>query len=90
MKNLNKDKVKIRLDKNFGKWFDIDMPNDCDVIIVCKIAEHGLIPFRILLPAQLYQKDITQLLKKETDIKQITIIPARSKDYVDLLKERRE
>jgi len=69
--------------------FDFGISKGDDLIIVCKNNGGGHEPFMCLLPHQLYKAEITELLKKETDIKQITVFPVNSKEGIDLLKEWR-
>jgi len=78
-------------DSHFGKYFRLrnKIPEDCDLIVVCTNDGSGLIPKKVLLPHQLYLKDVNILLKElgVSYHKQVTIIPVRSEECIDLLKK---
>jgi len=89
MTKREKYNVKLVNDKTFGKFFDFrkDIPEGCDVVIVCVNDGTGLKPKKLLLPHQVYLRDINKLLKEAGGCyKQVTVVSARSKDYIDLLK----
>ena len=65
MTERKKYNVKLINNKDFGKLFDLRsvIPKDCNAIIVCTNDGTGLVPRRLLLPHQLYLKDVNKLLK---------------------------
>lgn len=68
----------------FGLTLDYSTPPDCDVVILCR-HDYELQPFTIRLPHQIYLHDLQQWLKY-TDEHGITIIPAKSSDYIEIQK----
>lgn len=68
----------------FGMALIPKIPDDCDVVIVC-VNNFGLHPKLLLLPHQLYERTARELFKEAGGpMPQLTVIPARSKDYVDV------
>lgn len=63
---------------SFGEIIKFDMPHDCDIVIVCVNNGFGLKPKQLLMPHQIYDKNMRVLLEEH---KEVTLIPARSKDY---------
>lgn len=69
----------------FGLQASFSIPEDCDIIIVCTNDGYGLKTVDLKLPHQLYKKRITELQSKLFgDFGEITVIPARSKDYITI------
>jgi len=69
----------------FGLAANVDMPEGCNVIIVCVNggSHYQLFPVALLLPHQLYYNDAKRLLK-EHNATEIVVIPARSENYIDI------
>lgn len=68
----------------FGTMLELRgvIPNDCDVVILCRQSSlGGLIPARLLLPGQIYTSVLEEIRTEYPDTKSFTVIPARSKDY---------
>jgi len=87
-----KYKIKLKDAKPFGMMFDLrkHIPKECSVIIVCINDGSGLQPKLLLLPHQLYKKYVEKLLNEMgvSSYKQVTIIPARHTEFIDLLQEK--
>ncbi len=69
----------------FGLVATFDTPDDCGVVIVCVNggSHYQLHPVAVRLPGQIYHKDCVRWLK-EYDAREITIVPANHKHYVEL------
>ena len=61
-----------------GGVFDFEVPKDCDLIILCGNKGGGYIPYRCLLPHQVYLKDIKKTFEEEK-FEVIYVIPVNSK-----------
>ncbi len=61
----------------FGTWIKVGIPNDSDLVMVCSNEGFGLKPERLLMWHQIYVKDW-----KNTP--GLTLIPIRSKEYINL------
>lgn len=72
--------------QTFGEYAALDLPDDVDLIIVCENAGGGLRPLNMLLPHQLYKKDLIalekELAKKCTSFGEIVVVPVRSSEYI--------
>lgn len=55
-----------------------------DVLIIAYNKGYGLIPCALCLPHHVYTKTLNEFVAKYPDIKSFTIIPANSKDYIDI------
>ena len=66
-----------------GGGLDFEIPKDCNLIILCGNKGGGLVPYRCLLPHQVYVKDLKETFK-ETGFEVITIIPVKSNISVDI------
>jgi hypothetical protein len=60
----------------FGDMLVYDIPDDCDVVLLCEANGTGMVPRRILLPHQVYRKTIEQYNGE------VILIPANSKEYI--------
>ena len=74
----------------FGMSANLEVPSDADVVIICKNSGGGLQPITLLLPHQLYRKDLTQIMR---DIGgsyhgEVVAIPGRSKEYITVAEKR--
>ena len=69
----------------FGLVARFDVPHDCEVVIACVNggSHYQLQPVAVCLPHQIYYENCKRWLK-ENDAREITIIPANHKNYVEL------
>ncbi len=83
IRKLLSSDCKIVKDKTFGDWVGFKNPTayKYDVVIVCLNDGSGLRPKRLYLPHQVYVEDLAKLCEGES-VRQITLIPARSSEYV--------
>jgi len=65
---------------SFGDWYDIGT-TDADVVILATNDGHGLVPRLLCLPHQVYVAKVSKLEKRYGSV---TVIPARSHEYVKL------
>lgn len=70
----------------FGQYVDFAVPPDCDVVILCKRGAGGLRPIKLLLPHQIYEADIRDLLvKQESGLgDDVYVVPVRSSEYIKI------
>lgn len=65
------------VDTVFGKMLKYQIPPDCDMVILCiDLYRHQ--PVHVLLPHQVYLKDLSVLVREHPGVRGITIIPCRS------------
>ena len=62
-----------------GGCFNFEVPKYCDLIILCGNKGGGYVPYRCLLPHQVYLKDIKEKFK-ESDFEAIFVLPVKSKN----------
>lgn len=55
-----------------------------DIIVLCSNDGYGLRPISVLLPHQIYKKDLTKIAKQNPAIKEFVAIPASSNDYITI------
>lgn len=69
----------------FGKWADYDVPDDCNVIVLCVMGGRHLQmhPVTVLLPHQVYKKNCRELLK-EYGATEIVLLPYNSKERIEI------
>jgi len=68
---------------NFGDMLVYDTPEYCTMVILC-IDLHQHVPVRILLPHQIYKKDLLKLLDEHPSARGITIIPVNHEDKIEI------
>lgn len=63
-------------------------PDNADVVIICKNDGYGLQPLTLLLPHQLYKKDLTEIMRQigAPYRGEIVAIPAKSKEFITIAK----
>ena len=82
----------------FGLVFDAsDVPskvrNTYNIVVLCTNNGSGLKPYRLLLPHQIYKKDLQEILAQDARehgraIDSIVAIPGHSEDYINLWEDR--
>lgn len=78
--------VDVKKQEPFGDNLVINIPCDCDMIIVSKNKGYGLVPVMFLLPHQLYVHTLNEIIKKDPQITSITITPIKSCNHFDVWK----
>ena len=63
---------------------DFDYPKNTTVVILCCNKGYGLEPIKLCLPHQIYAKDLRHYRKEDPSIRSFTLIPANSKDYINI------
>jgi hypothetical protein len=63
---------------------ELNEPKDAGAVVICVNNGRGLRPIRLLLPHQVYKKDLTELWKKHElgEYGEIVAIPVRSEEYI--------
>lgn len=56
----------------------IDIPDDCDLVILASNKGGGIAPYRCLLPHQVYVNDLIKFFLKNPDHKVIYAIPVKT------------
>ena len=82
---MNKKDIKlskgVKFTKGFhfttGKQVDIDIPKDCDLIILMGNSGGGYVPYSCLLPHQVYENDIKEAFE-EKHFEVIYVVPINS------------
>ena len=64
--------------KFLGGMLDFKVPKNCDLIILCGNNGDGYIPYRCLLPHQVYLSDIRETFEEE-GFEVIYVVPVNSK-----------
>ena len=64
----------------FGELLEYDLPAGCDAVILCS-WNMQIRPEKLLLPGQIYRKDIESLSKNG---KPVYLIPIRSEQYIEV------
>ena len=68
----------------FGDSLSFDgLPDEADLVIVC-IARHGAKPVSVLLPHQVYRKDLIDLVSEYPDARGFFIMPCSSKNWISI------
>ena len=72
----------------FGISANLEEPDDADLVIICKNEGGGLIPISIMLPHQLYKKDLSEILREigSPYHGEVLALPVRSKEYITIAK----
>lgn len=70
----------------FGMYLNLEMPEGTDVVILCYNEGTGLRPLSLLLPHQMYVKDLERIFKEIPGATEIVAIPAKSSDYITLAR----
>lgn len=70
---------------NFGTVLKYDMPKGAGAVMVCANYGAGLRPIKLLLPHQVYTKDLEKLAQ-EPGIREVVLIPVRSEEYITIAK----
>jgi hypothetical protein len=84
----------VRLGQGFSEFTGqqalIPMPKyeECNIVIICSNNGSGLRPWRLFLPHQFYESCLQELLDERPDTRWITVVPARSADYVDIWRSQ--
>ena len=60
----------------FGDMLQFDMPEGCNVVILCESSGTGMKPKRVLLPHQVYRETIAE------HGNDVVLVPARCEDYI--------
>ena len=63
---------------------ELNEPKDAGAVVICVNNGRGLRPIRLLLPHQVYKKDLTELWKKHElgEYGEIVAIPVRLEEYI--------
>ena len=65
----------------FGECFDLNISEDC--VILCRNSGRGWVPFKFLLPHQVYLQDLKDDLKENGDASTIyAVFPVNSYNYI--------
>lgn len=68
-------------DTTFGEMLDIDIPADCSMVVLC-VDLHQHQPLQVLLPHQIYKKDLLRILDEYPAARGITILPVIVEDKI--------
>jgi hypothetical protein len=80
--------VSIKSTPPFGLGVEVlDLPENCNVVVLCYNEGYGLKPYALKLPHQIYVKGLKKKMKENPSIKYFTVIPACSAEYVNLTEE---
>jgi hypothetical protein len=77
-------KTTIVYSNPFGDYCKLEIPANCNVVVLAVNNGYGLIPVKLLLPHQVYVKVIEDLVK-EHNAKEIVAIPANSENYISIV-----
>lgn len=83
IRNLLHPDCKIVPGKTWGDWVAIEKQSDADVVIIALNEGWGLQPAALCLPHQVYLEKLVKLCENKS-VKQITLIPVRSKNYAQV------
>lgn len=75
-------------DTGFGMLADLDVPENCSVVILAYNKGGGLVPVSLCLPHQVYTRKVDELRKEYGNNYhfEVVAIPANSKDYITVFK----
>lgn len=81
-----KKKIKTRIEyvNPFGDMCVLDVPNDCNIVILAYNNGVGLTPIRLCFPHQVYVETLNNLAK-QYEAKEIVAIPACSEHYISIV-----
>lgn len=68
-------------DTVFGEMLDIDIPADCSMVVLC-VDLHQHTPLQVLLPHQIYKKDLLRILDEYPLSRGISILPVIVEDKI--------
>lgn len=77
-------KTPIRYSNPFGDYCELDIPEDCDLVILAVNKGFGLEPVGISLPHQIYVSKLRELQVKH-NAREIIAIPASSETYISII-----
>lgn len=60
---------------SFGEWLIYPLPDGCRSVVLCKVTRYGTVPECILLPHQIYRKQLLKRMKDDSDITGFLIMP---------------
>jgi hypothetical protein len=60
------------------------MPKGYTAVILCKNNGTGLDPLRLLLPHQVYEKDLEEIFSQFPDTTEFTIVPINHEHYLEI------
>lgn len=85
LKRLGKFSVKFRRG-DFGSYVDMAdyIKEGYTAVILCKNNGTGLDPLRLLLPHQVYEKDLEAIFALYPDTTDFTIVPVNHEDYIEI------
>jgi len=61
---------------SFGDMLEYPKPTDCDLVVLC-VDRHQHCPVTVLLPHQIYRKQLRELLDEYPDATGFTVMPVR-------------
>lgn len=77
-------KTRIQYSNPFGDMCVLEIPQDCDMIVLAVNKGFGLKPVSVKLPHQVYVKELEKMIK-EYDAHEVVAIPYNHADYISIV-----
>ena len=77
-------KTEIKYSNPFGDMCVLELPDDCNMIILAANSGFGLKPVGVYLPHQVYVETLEKIIK-EHDAREIVAIPFNHKNYISIV-----
>jgi hypothetical protein len=77
-------KTVIQYANPFGDMCVLNVPTDCNVVVLAVNCGSGLLPVKLLLPHQVYVTVVEDLVKKY-NAHEVVAMPVNSNEYVSII-----